>query len=335
MNPTNPRPTSRSRSRSRSRTRPPALLAALVALVAVLLAGCAGSGSDSSSGADVAMSEAEPADIGDEGRAAGAEAEAADAAQGDDAAGVARVVDPGRDAARVSPGAAVIRTGTIGLESEDVGKARFDVRKVVDMYRGTITDQETSTAEEGRLGTARLVARVPSDSFDDATRELEEVATLLGSTTSGEDVSTEVVDVAARVRAQRASVARVQALLAQAKDIQQVISVERELATRQADLDSLVARQEYLADQTSFSTITVTIEQPDGDRADEEDETDGFVEGLAAGWDSFVGGLVAILTVVGFLLPWLGLLALVVAPLWLLVRRRGARRSAPPAPAGP
>lgn len=332
-----------------TRTRLAAPLAAVAAVAVLsLMSGCSSSdgGGDSAGVGNASLAEDAPdADggsardgLGDLDALADESAAAESAAQSpvDDSADTAKAVDLTKDAARVEPGTSVIRTGLVSLEAKDVAQARFDVRKVVDTYRGTVTEQETSTGEEGEMSTARLVVRVPSTSFDDATRDLEDVATLLTSNTAGEDVSTEVIDVDARIRAQRASVSRVEALLDQATDLQQVISIERQLANRQADLDSLVARQKYLADQTALSTITVTVEQPDEDepKKDDEDE-DGFVGGLKDGWDSFVDGLVVALTVVGFLLPWLILVAVVGLPLWLVLRRRAGRRPAPPAPAAP
>lgn len=323
-----------------TRTRLAAPLAAVAAVAALsLLSGCSSSdgGGDSAGVADVdaAMpADDAPAYDGESVRDAAPD-ESVGAVDDGGEVGEVRAVDPSKDAARVEPGTSVIRTGLVSLESEDVAKARFDVRKVVDTYRGTVTEQETTTGEEGEMSTARLVVRVPSASFEDATRDLEGVATLLSSNTAGEDVSTEVIDVDARIRAQRASVARVEALLDQASDLQQVISIERQLASRQADLDSLVARQKYLADQTALSTITVAIEQPDGDEPKEDDEEGGFASGLKDGWESFVDGLVIALTVVGFLLPWLILVAVLGLPTWLALRRRAGRRPAPPTPAGP
>ena len=66
----------------------------------------------------------------------------------------------------------------------------------------------------------------------------------------------------------------------------------------------LVRRLEWLADQTSLSTINVYIEQVDKEEATEEtEETEGFLAGLSDGWDGFVGSVVGVLTVLGFLLP--------------------------------
>ncbi|NHA00469.1 DUF4349 domain-containing protein [Nocardioides sp. W3-2-3] len=108
------------------------------------------------------------------------------------------------------------------------------------------------------------------------------------------------------------------------------------LADRQANLDALVARQRDLADKTSLSTITVSIEQADRDGTTKDDDTaGGFLGGLRDGWDAFTGGVVVTLTVLGFALPWLILVAALGVPLWWALRRRAARRPAAPGPVTP
>jgi hypothetical protein len=313
-----------------TRTRPSRRLTAALAglAAAAVLTGCAGSGgSDSSGPASAGMSVAEEpaapdADMAgryDDGGAVGALT--ADEVGPEDVAEGAEVAGP-----------AVISTGTVSLEAEDVGKARFDIRRIVDGLRGTITEQETTTGDEGEVTMARLVLRIPSASFAEAQAALEEVATLTGSTSGAEDVSGEVIDIEARVRAQRKSVDRIEALLAQADSLQQLVSIESQLANRQAELDSLVARQKWLADQTSLSTLTVYVEQPGEESKEKSEEDGGFLGGLRDGWDSFVDGGGAVLSVLGFLLPWLGLLLLLGVPVWFAVRRRDRRSVTPPAP---
>ncbi|MDQ6523673.1 DUF4349 domain-containing protein [Nocardioides sp. LHD-245] len=299
------------------------LALAAIATVAAL-AGCGGSPDSDDSGGSrdaEASSAGVMASERDAGGAADAEAPAAVPA-GDDAAGSAKSAT---SATPQQP--AVISTGTVSLEAKDVGRARLRVRAVVDAHQGTVGEQETTTGEKGELTTARLVLRVPSDRFDDAVAALEEVATPTGTTTSGQDVSAEVVDVDARIRAQRKSVARIEALLARASSIEQIVAIEAQLASRQADLDALESRQRWLADQTGMSTITVYVEQPAAHQDTEDDTADGFLGGLAKGWDAFVDGFGAVLVVVGFLVPWLVLGAVLGVPAWLALRRRPRGRT--------
>ncbi len=314
-----------------SRTR--SLLAAAALATIATTAGCAADTGDSAGSGDALSSP----EASREAPRAADDGAAADRAESGSGGGMSEQADGGavRDAAAPGPGLAVepalIATGTVSLEAEDVGAARFDVRRIVDEGGGAVTEQETTT-DEGEVSSARLVLRVPSERFEETTAALEDVATLTSSTSAAQDVTAEVVDVEARIRAQRKSVERVEALLARAETIQEVVSVESQLASRQAELDSLVARQNKLADQTSLSTITVYIEQVREDEQAEDEDKDGFLGGLADGWDAFVGGVGGALLVVGFLLPWALALALVGVPLWLVLRRR-RRAGVAPAPA--
>lgn len=296
-------------------------LLAAVALAAALAAGaCSTESTDDSGG----VTERAVAPSG---------ASADDGALGDTAQD--RVADqPEQVGEQVEPRPqAVIATGTVSLEADDVGEARFEVQKIIDRAAGSVVEQETTTDDDGELDTARIVLRVPSERFAETVDALEQVASLESSTTGSDDVTTEVIDVDARIRAQEKSVRRIEALLARATTLREIISIEADLSQRQAELDSLKSRQQWLEDQTARSTITVHLERTDADDAEEQTE-DGFLGGLRAGWDSFVDGAAAALTVIGFVLPWAVALTVILVPalLWL---RGGRRRRTPVTTSGP
>ncbi|CAM3675517.1 DUF4349 domain-containing protein [Nocardioides zeicaulis] len=216
---------------------------------------------------------------------------------------------------------AVVSTGAVSLTSTDVGSARRDVQRVVDAQGGQVAEEQTETDEDGTASYARLVVRVPAAAFAPTMAALEDVATLRSSTSGSDDVTTEVLDTGARVRAQEASLRRVELLLADAEDLQDVIAIESQLTRRQADLDSLKSQQAWLRDQTSLSTITVDISTAAS--AEPRDERPaGFVAGLRGGLDALGAATVGVLTALGALLPFAVVLALLGAPVWLVVRRR-------------
>lgn len=217
---------------------------------------------------------------------------------------------------------AIISKGTVALETKDVAKARTQVQHVTDKYSGRITEQETGTDKDGRPGHSRMVLRIPSDSFDEAMAELEKLGKLVDSSTTATDVTTEVIDTDVRVRNARTSIERIRALLSRAEKIGDVISIESELANREAELNSLLAQQAYLADQTSMSTITVSISR-DGE-APRKDKDGGFIPGLKAGWGALAAVGTWLATGAGAVIPWVPVIALVGVPLWLLARRRRA-----------
>lgn len=227
----------------------------------------------------------------------------------------------------------IIASGTVSLSSKDVGETRREVQRIVDAQGGIVTDESTETDEKGHTAYARLVVRVPSSKFSAAMEALEDVAVLRSSDRGSEDVTTQVIDNGARVRAQEASLKRVELLLAEAKTLKDVIWIESQLTSRQAELDSLKSQEAWLKDQTAMSTITVDISTVSRGAVEEgDDETPaGFMAGLRGGMKAVGAMLVAIATILGALLPFTAMVLVLGLPVWLVVRRRRAPGSQPPA----
>jgi hypothetical protein len=285
------------------------MLAVGAAGVLVLLSGCSSDGGDSGG-----------ASSSDTGQNAAA----------DEAVGVpAPAAAPAASTGKSSTGGGtveqqqVISTGNVQLRSDDVGQAIFDVRKVVDEYRGTIAEDDTETDDDGSPLRSRMVVRIPTADFDHAMTELEKVATLVSSKRQSQDVTTQVLDMDARVESQRRSIDRIQVLFDHATSIKDIVSIESELSQRQADLESLESQQRYLADQTSMSTITLSVEHTPAKAKPKPEHHDasGFLAGLSGGWGAMKTFLVGASTVVGALLPWVVLALVLAIPGWPLARR--------------
>jgi len=290
-------------------------------IAALALAGCAGNGADEGGG-----STAEPAAAQRDGLAdAPADENGVDTGSGYD--GGRTVASPAKP--RTPPEtAAVISTGTLTLTSPDVAKARFDLDKVLDTYGGTIADEKTTTDDDGEVRLSRIVVRVPSADFDRAMTEIGKLGDLTESTRKSVDVTTEVIDTEARIRAQEQSLARVEALLARAQNLRDIVAIETQLTRRQAELDSLKSRQAWLRDQTTLSTISVYLEreEPAPKIEKKKEDHNAFVGGLISGWDALSTVGAGLATSFGAVLPFLVVLLLVGLPLWPVVRRFRPRR---------
>ncbi len=292
------------------------LLAPMAALAALVLTGCSGSGSDAGSG-DRSGSSTSAAD-GPAAAASNADLADVDGAKGSARSGVARTAaDYDRR---------VIRTGTVELDADDVGKVQFEVQRLVDRHQGQVADEKTSSDEHGRAAYTRMVLRVPEKEFGPLVEDLKKVGRLVSATTAEEDVTTKVIDLQTRITVQKRSIARITTLFERAEAIKDVMAIESELAARQADLDSLEQQAAYLAGQSTLSTITVSIDQtPPVAKHEKEKDRSGFVSGLSGGWDALSGFGNGVATVAGALLPWLVVLGLLTPPALLvgrLVRRR-------------
>jgi hypothetical protein len=181
----------------------------------------------------------------------------------------------------------------------------------------------------GDAPTANLTLKVPGSSLVSVLGQLSDLGTEKARQTRTQDVTGEVADVDSRVRSAQASIDRLRVLFSRAVRIGDVISLETELAQREADLESLQAQQRSLAAQTSMATITLTLTAAETAAAPAKHHSgSGFLGGLDRGWRAFLSGAGGLATGVGAAIPFLALALLVVGA--ALVVRRRTRHGVPP-----
>lgn len=140
--------------------------------------------------------------------------------------------------------------------------------------------------------TATITLRVPVAQFDSSVTALSKIGDVAQLESDSKDVTDAVVDVAARIKTQRESVERVQALLKQAATIAEIVQIESELTKRQAALESMLAREENLKNSAAMSTIAVAF-TPDADAAIATGSSwvDDVGHAFAAAWTGLIIGL--------------------------------------------
>ncbi len=235
----------------------------------------------------------------------------------------------------------IIYTADMTVRVKNVETAASQVESAANAAGGIVVNSDRSVvpaepqvaSEDGDVparttqdrSSATLKLRVPPAEFDSVLARIGKTGDVLGRNLTGKDVTAEVVDVKSRVASQRKSVTRIRELMEQANSLRDIVSLESEVAQREAELDSLLAKQAKLRDQSSLATITVrlvTPEQPAEAVPLDADEA-GFAAGLTDGWEAFTAALVVAATVLGALLPFAVAMAVLVPPLvWFVARMR-------------
>jgi hypothetical protein len=307
----------------RARRRITAALSAVAVAATLALAGCSGDSSDNASTAGSA----------DDGAAAPAEAPAMGAPEGADA-GKAQVAEGDQARAAQAPNLAVdqrsiVYTGAITVRVDDVNIAAARASGIATAAGGFVGGDKRNSGTGSQ--DASLELRVPAEKFSPVVEQLAGLGTEEQRGINTEDVTEETIDLDARIATQQARVDSGRKLLAQAKSLSDLVMLEREVATREADLASLQAKKRRLADLTALSTITLVLLDPDATVKQDDDGPPGFLAGLQNGWKGLLASLAVLLTVLGWLLPWLIAVGL---PTWAVIwlYRRNRPRPAPRTP---
>lgn len=217
---------------------------------------------------------------------------------------------------------AIIYTGQITVRVEHVDVSAERIRSLATSSGGFVASEKSARGDRGR-DQSTITIRVPAAKFGDILDQIGRAGDELDRSISTEDVTEQVADLDAQITATRTSVDSVQRLLAQAKDLNQILLLEKELTTRQATLDSLVGKKRRLDEQVALSTVTVSLLGPEIPYVAPKSEEPSFLGGLRSGWDTFVVILKVAAAVLGFLIPFLVVAALVGVPvIWWLRRRR-------------
>lgn len=230
--------------------------------------------------------------------------------------------DEGARTGAVDPDRDVVTTGSVSVEVADPAATADRLAAWLRTVDGRVDSR--SESDESESPYASLTVRVPAARVDAAIETLRGYGDVTAIDVTRQDVTTERVDLDARIDSLAISVQRLQDILAEADSAKDLLAVETTLSQRQAELSSLEAQREALGEQVALSTLEVYLSG--SDRAEAPDPG-GFTGGLRDGWNALVGTVDAVVVAVGVALPWLGVLA-VVTLVWLVVRRARRRPSA-------
>ena len=302
-------------------------IGALSAISALGLAGCGGGGA-STSGAAIGGVAPVP-----NSAAHYDNAPAAKSAPGTQA-GRAEVSRTGAPIVGIGP--KLTRSASLEIRVKNIGTAATQVRSIASGLQGLVLSEQIGNGglvdpgplkdgSEPFAGSGTLTLSVPSDKLDTALDQLssKQVGTVLQRSASSQDVTSQYVDTQSRLKTMTASVERVRALMAQAKDLGQVVALESEMSRRESDLESLESQMDALKNSVERSTLAVSLSTPS---SIEPATTNGFLAGLRSGWAAFTSSAGGLFTAVGALLPFALFFALLGMPLWTWWRRHRAQQ---------
>ncbi|MBA2459386.1 MAG: DUF4349 domain-containing protein [Gemmatimonadales bacterium] len=216
----------------------------------------------------------------------------------------------------------IVRTGSASIELDSLGPGLGALRALALRLGGYVANTSVQGGRE-QIRSATLEIKVPADRFEDLTAGLDPLGRVEFVNVSAQDVGEEFVDLSARAaNARRLEERLIDVLGTRTGKLQDVLSVERELARVREEIERLDGRMRYLKSRAALSTLSVTLHEPPpivGDNPGRSIVSEAF----RRAWRNFVTVLAAAIASLGYVVP-------VTGAVWaaMLLRRRVVRQTA-------
>ncbi len=226
----------------------------------------------------------------------------------------------------------IIYTASLTLRSASAMVTARQAAAIVKAAGGYISAENAVAGSPGRsAGTVQLTVKVPVAGYQQVLAELSapSLGRQIALTQQAADVTEQVANVSSLVTSQEAAITALQRLLGRAATVSQLLQVQQQISTDESELESLQAQQRALDHETSYATISMTLQSVKHRVTASQHRHSGFAAGLGSGWRALRHTTTAVLTALGAALPFL-LVVLVLAGIGYAGRRRFTRRRAGP-----
>lgn len=209
----------------------------------------------------------------------------------------------------------ITKEGEISFETTNINDTKSLIAKTVQELNGYISKDNANDYSD-KLEHL-LVIRVPSDKFDLLLKTISESAGKLDSKNVDVlDVTSEYIDINARIKTKKELEDRYKELLKQATKVDEILSIEKEIGQLRTEIESVEGQMKYLKDRISFSTLTVTYYQKTNSTFR---FTSKLGQALKSGWDGFLWFLIGLTHLWTFIV--IGLVAV-----YLIIRQRRKKK---------
>ena len=158
----------------------------------------------------------------------------------------------------------IVRNGTIEVNVENtlVVKQAIEDRVAEMSSEGAFVIFSNESGRRNNLPAVNIAIRVPATRFDDMMDWLADQAaegTVAARSETADDVTAEYIDLAARAQSLQAARDRLLELMQNAETTEELLLAEQQLTQREAEIESLQGRLQYLSQAAQLSRIDITL----------------------------------------------------------------------------
>lgn len=154
----------------------------------------------------------------------------------------------------------IVKNATLNIEVENYTKYNEAIHGITTRWEAYIASEQENSSEY-KIENAMTI-RIPVQFFDDAVNQISsQQGKVMIKQITAEDVTSEFLDTKARLEAKRIVRQRYLDMLRAAKNVGEILQIEREANDIQEEIEAAQGRVEYLNHTAAYSTIQLTFFQ--------------------------------------------------------------------------
>jgi hypothetical protein len=192
----------------------------------------------------------------------------------------------------------LIKNGNVVFETSDLEKTKTNIENLVQKFDGYISSD--SKNEYDNKINYYLNIRIPAQYFDSILKGISnQISKFDSKEITISDVTEEFLDIESRLKNKKELEKRYLEILQQSKSVEDILNVERELGKLREEIEATEGRLNYLSNQVSFSTLSVSFYK----KVSNETSFFGKIgESFTNGFDNFKSFLLFIVTIWPFVI---------------------------------
>ena len=154
----------------------------------------------------------------------------------------------------------VVHTGTLTLEATSIDDSVSAASAIVARAGGFVAGSKE--AGTGSDANAVVSYRIPATAWESTLAAIRGIGTVRNQEIKADEVTGTVLDLGARITNLRSTEAALQAIMAKATRIEDVLAVQKQLTDTRGQIEELATKKSGLENQAAFGSLTVTFRLP-------------------------------------------------------------------------
>lgn len=192
----------------------------------------------------------------------------------------------------IPQGRKIILNAELEMETLEFDKTIQNLNAAIQKTGGYVSDSSQSGSGEGNSRrNYYITARIPTDKYNDFLNATAEAGNIIYKSESSSDVTSQYIDVEARLLTLKQQEERLLALLEQSGDLESLIIIEERLSDVRYEIELFEVQKRTFDDLISYSTVNLSVQEVRIITETNDAFFPQLADSISGSWTNFVSGV--------------------------------------------